>query len=203
MPIIASEDLKAHLRITDANDDETIGYAVLAANDAVKAYCGRDFAVATGTASARLFYPDNPQLLNVDDFADATGFALASDTGGLGTFDQAWAASNYQLEPLNGRDGGISVPYRRIRAVYGLAFPSCSGLRASVRVTANWGWATVPDAVFQAALIKAARIFKRKDSPEGVLGGFTDLGAVRVSLQDDPDVQLLLAPYRRAEVMVA
>jgi hypothetical protein len=50
-------------------------------------------------------------------------------------------------------------------------------------------------------IIKAARLFKRKNSPEGVLGGFQDFGAVRVTNREDPDVMMLLNPYRRSEMV--
>jgi hypothetical protein len=32
-----------------------------------------------------------------------------------------------------------------------------------------------------------------------VAGGFQDFGAIRVSNREDPDVAMLLAPYRRSE----
>ena len=50
-----------------------------------------------------------------------------------------------------------------------------------------------------ATLIQAARLFKRKESPEGVLGG-NDFGIVRVGTRVDPDVEMLLAPYRYLRV---
>ena len=54
--------------------------------------------------------------------------------------------------------------------------------------------ASVPDDIVQACLILSTRLFKRKDSPEGV-AGFADFGAVRLSRMD-PDVQALLNPFR-------
>ena len=42
----------------------------------------------------------------------------------------------------------------------------------------------------QALLIQTARLWKRRDTPEGVID-FSDLGVVRVS-RVDPDVELLL-----------
>jgi hypothetical protein len=36
------------------------------------------------------------------------------------------------------------------------------------------------------------------DSPLGI-AGFGDMGAMRVSFKGDPDVTMLLAPYRRAK----
>jgi hypothetical protein len=62
-----------------------------------------------------------------------------------------------------------------------------------VRVTARWGWPSVPDGVAQAAALLAARLYRRKDSPEGVLGS-SEWGAVRVA-RFDPDVEGLIAPY--------
>jgi len=68
-----------------------------------------------------------------------------------------------------------------------------------VRVTATWGWATTPQSIATATRLQASRLFKRADSPLGV-AGFGDMGAMRVSRYMDPDVELLLAPYRRGGV---
>lgn len=63
----------------------------------------------------------------------------------------------------------------------------------TVSVTARFGWPYVPDEIAQATLILASKLFKRKDSPEGVLGS-ADWGAIRVGRRD-PDVQMLIEPY--------
>jgi hypothetical protein len=44
--------------------------------------------------------------------------------------------------------------------------------------------------------MQASRLFARLDSPLGV-AGFGDMGAMRVSFKMDPDVGMLLGPYRR------
>jgi hypothetical protein len=62
-----------------------------------------------------------------------------------------------------------------------------------VVVTARWGWPSVPDPVVQAQKLLASRLWKRKDSPEGVLGNDA-WGLIRVS-RIDPDVMALLDPY--------
>jgi hypothetical protein len=62
-----------------------------------------------------------------------------------------------------------------------------------VRVTAKFGWPTVPDDIVQACLIQASRLFKRADSPEGVMGS-SEWGVVRLSRRD-PDVWALIEPY--------
>jgi len=54
----------------------------------------------------------------------------------------------------------------------------------------------VPTPITQACIIQASRIFKRLDSPLGVLS-FGDMGSIRVSRYLDPDVEQLVAPYRK------
>jgi hypothetical protein len=49
-----------------------------------------------------------------------------------------------------------------------------------------------------ACVILAQRLFKRFDSPLGVVG-MGDLGAIRVS-RIDSDIQALLAPYQKVSI---
>lgn len=52
-----------------------------------------------------------------------------------------------------------------------------------------------PAEVTTAALIQAARVYKRRGSPEGV-SGFADFGPVRIASWDS-DIETGLAPYLR------
>ena len=92
-------------------------------------------------------------------------------------------------------DGLTGHPATRIRAVDDFLF-NLLDLEATVRVTGVWGWSAVPTAVKQATVIQAARIFKRNDSPTGIVG-FGDMGAIRVGVQLDPDVKHLIDVYRK------
>jgi hypothetical protein len=65
----------------------------------------------------------------------------------------------------------------------------------TLQVTARWGWSSVPIEVYEACLLKAAALYKRRDSVQGV-AGFGDFGVVRIG-RSDPDVIDLLGPYRR------
>jgi len=51
----------------------------------------------------------------------------------------------------------------------------------------------LPDAVYQAATLLAARWYRRRDSLDGTIG-WGDLGVIRVGNRD-PDVEALLAPW--------
>ena len=53
----------------------------------------------------------------------------------------------------------------------------------------------MPAQVAQATLIQAARLYKRRESPEGVLGN-AEWGSIRLS-RVDPDVAALLSRFTR------
>lgn len=194
MAVLTVEDLRAHLDINSNQHETRLVNAVNAVNQSVVQHCGRDFD-DVGSATARVFYPESRYVAIVDDFHTTVGLVVTTDEGDDGTYETTWSASDYQLEPLNQREAGITVPYCRIRAVGARWFPY--GCRPTLQVTARWGWATVPAAVKQAALLWAARTFHRKDSPQGV-AGFNEFGAVRLT-SNDGDVVGPLKPFRRAE----
>lgn len=202
MAIINDADLKAHLSITGTQHNVVVSNAVNGANQSVVAFLGRDPSekIAVGSESSRVYYPENRCLAIVDDFHDDTNLVVETDEGDDGTFETTWASTDFQLEPLNQRENGVDdIPFYRIRAVESRLFPA-DNRRASVRITAAWGWDSVPDAVFESTLLKAARLFHRKDSPQGA-AGFTEFGAVRLT-SNDGDIVDNLQPFRRAEQIV-
>jgi hypothetical protein len=147
----------------------------------------------------RVFSTNDSLYVQTDDMA-GTAVTIETSTLGDGVWDVTFAATDYQLEPLNGTLDGITWAYDRVRAVGDYVFPTTSVLQgegqALVRVTAVWGWPAIPKAIETATIIQATRIFKRFDSPLGV-AGFGDFGAVRVSRFLDPDVEQLVQPYRK------
>lgn len=190
-----AEELEAEFRIDDAVDSAHTDLAVRAASSWVTAYCARDFNKTTA-ATARTFSYGGGESVWVDDFHTVTGLLVATDDAADGSFATAWTTDDYELAPLNGIVAGQSGwPYTRLRSVGSRIFPAYRD-RALVRVTAQWGWPEVPPAVKKATLIQAARLYKRRDSADGVLGG-SDFGPVRVGTRIDPDVEALLAPFRK------
>jgi hypothetical protein len=183
-------DVKASARITDTVDDSLLELAVESASRLVDSYTQRYFYNA-GTAT-RIFVPLDNYVTEIDDLISLSVLET-SDGDEYGT---TWAGKDYQLEPLNGNvDGLTNHPATRIRAVDDFLF-NVLDLEATVRVTGVWGWSAVPTAVKQATVIQAARIFKRNDSPTGIVG-FGEMGAVRVGVQLDPDVKHLIDVYRK------
>lgn len=181
---------------TDTVDDSQITMALTAAEAMVNGYCERTFTVA-GTASARVYATSVDYLVFTDDATTVT--LVESDPNLDGTWVTSWAATDWQAEPLNGTVAGQTVPYTQLRAVGNYAFPPSH--RAAVRVTATWGWAAVPNAVTQATIQTAIRLWKRLDTPLG-FGGGPDTGLLYVSRKIDGDVAQLLAPYRKGIAQV-
>ena len=184
-------EVKSSLRIpvSDTVDDAMIELAVEAASREIDQACERIFYQASG---ARLFVPRDSYVCEIDDLTTLT--TLKTSSGADGVFDITWAADDLQLEPLNGIVGGLVSPTTQIRAVDDYLF-TIDGGEATVQVTGTWGWSAIPIVIKQATVILASRIFRRNDSPLGVMG-FGDMGVVRVS-RIDPDIDALIGPFKK------
>lgn len=193
--------------VASANNETDIGIgnrgaaltaACGAASRMIEQFCGRVF-WDSDAATARTFSTHDWCTLVTPDFGTVDGLVVQTDEDDDGTFETTWAAGDYQLEPADGVfNGAPGWPYWRLRAIESRTFPT--GQRRQIQVTAQWGWAAVPDTITQATLIQAHRLYKRAESPEGV-AGFGEFGAVRLQRLDH-DVQALLAGYRRDAMLV-
>jgi hypothetical protein len=191
-------DVKLAARITDTIDDALLELSIESSSRDIDAYTERVFYSTGATAVSRVYIPQDIYLVETDDIISVT--TIKSDTSGDGVFDQLWASTDFQLEPLNGRAGGIDTPFTRIRAVGEYLWPvyeprNVNANQAGVEVTGVFGFATIPTAIRQATILASLRAYKRYESPTGVLG-FSDMGVVRVG-RLDPDVQRLIDPYRK------
>ena len=191
-------EVKAAARITDSIDDSLLETAIESSSRDIDAYTERVFFNTGATAVTRIYIPENIFLLETDDIISVT--SIKTDTTGEGGFDQTWATTDYQLEPLNGIVGGIATPFTRVRAVGDYLWPiyeprDINAGQASVQIVARFGFASIPSAIKQATILSSLRAYKRYESPTGVLG-FSDMGVVRVG-RLDPDVERLIQPYRK------
>jgi hypothetical protein len=206
--------IKGYVGAQNTASDTLLEQAVNSASRAVDAYCHRRFWLDASPV-ARTFIPDS--LLTVSfssqdaygaEIGDSTGLIVKTDAAGDGTFETTWAATDFQLLPYNAPTAYPEArPWTSLRAIGSKTFPWLVNTWLTrldrVQVTAKWGWPAVPDAVVQATLIKAARLYHRKDSPQGV-AGFGDFGPVRISRGEDPDIcSLLDNGYVRGSILVA
>lgn len=179
-------ELKTELRITDTVDDTELQSKLTSASRRVERDTGRRFYLDANT-SARTYRPTHAELLLVDDIATATGLVVEV---GRGTSWATVADTAYDLLPENAVADAVAI--ETLVRVDG-CWPLWGSTR--VRVTAKWGWPAVPEEIKNATLLLAGRLFRRKDSLEGVKG-FSDLGVIRVS-RYDPDYDALIGPYVR------
>lgn len=191
--------LRVHLGDTGAGLTEALlERALNATSRAIDKHCGRRFWVDAAVV-AREYRPSDAGVVFVDDISTRTGVIVKTDTTGDGTFATTWDADDFDLEPRNADvvasgSTGDAYSFWQITAIDDKTFP-LSSRRATLQVTAKFGWSAVPVDVEEACILKAASLFKRKDAPFGV-AGFDTFGAVRITRRD-PDVLELLQGFVR------
>lgn len=180
---------KLQLGLDDDNDsrDVLLQQALTAASRSVDKATGRRFWLDAEPvqrvyrSQGRTVLEDDGTALLVDDIGSTSG--LLVETGSAA----AWSViASWETLPDNALVLGRPVTALLRSGGWGTG-------TSRVRVTARFGWPAVPDEIVQATLIQANRLFKRKDSPEGVTGS-AEWGVVRLSRRD-PDVWNLIEPY--------
>ena len=196
-------DLAVRLSLDDQDEDQRLSSAANAACRMIDKWCGQFF-YDTGSATARVYRPNNSRELRVDPFSTTTGLIVQTDSDDDGTFATTWGTVDYELSPAGGYDPILgSVPYDEITAVStSLMFPTWLRRRNSVQITARWGWAAIPEEVSEAAKILAVDLWKRKDTPFGITSATADFGALRIGRDSLAGVMSILQPFRRWDRVV-
>lgn len=192
-------EIKTFLSISDNVDDTLLEGMVEAASRSIDRIANRRFYL-DANASARAYRVSSPVILYTDDIGTTSGLVVKIDEDGDGTFETTLTLNtDYIMDPLTALD--LGRPYTQVTMVTtSQSFPIFpglfqNGLRPGVQVTARWGWPSVPDDINQACLILTADLYKRKDSPGGILG-LGDLGAIRMSPLGR-DVTAMVRAYRK------
>ncbi|MFC8290068.1 phage gp6-like head-tail connector protein [Streptomyces sp. NPDC057250] len=180
--------LKERLGIeaADTSRDPLLAAALAAASRGIDRATGRRFWLdeqpvqRTYRTAGRVARHDDGELLLVDDIGSAD---IVVEVGSGGSFT---TVTNYETSPGNALADGLPITGL-------LLFGNWGSATTRVRVGTRFGWPAVPDDITEAALIQAARLYRRKDSPEGVTGS-AEWGVVRLSRRD-PDVWNLIDPY--------
>lgn len=197
-------EAKTLFDLTLASHEADIERAIESASRAIDAWCGRRF-WQDNTVTVYYFTAEDYYTIPVFDVSTTTGLIVQADHNADGTHENTFtrdsftAAYSYRLLPRNAATAATARPWTHLKALTG-GFPV--GVDGGVKVTMKAGWAAVPIDIEQACLLLASRIYKRKDSPFGVLGvadiGGGTTGTVTLP-KVDPDVQRLLGPYRRLD----
>ncbi|MGW1000746.1 phage gp6-like head-tail connector protein [Streptomyces sp. NPDC002520] len=186
------DELKAQLgiEVADTTRDALLDKALTAASRGIDRATGRRFwldDVATARTYRlyqRIVREEDGNVLLVDDIGSITGMTVESASTAGGTYT---TVTGYEATPDNAlADGNPITGLLRPNSIWGTSF-------TRIRVTAHFGWPDVPHDIAQACLIQATRLYKRKDSPEGIIGS-AEWGLRNLSRRD-PDVWALIEPY--------
>jgi len=184
---VTLSDLKTYLTVSGSTEDARLESAIEAASRAIDTWTRRRFYATSATKYFQGEQDFGEYCMFDDDLLTITEVSTDDQNRRVYT---AWSASDYEAEPYN-----EGPPYNLLRRApeSNKVFPVWP---RGVRITGTWGYSTTaPQAIAAACLILAARYYKRKDAPFGVIGT-PELGFMRVTSKD-PEVIALLEPYRR------
>jgi hypothetical protein len=170
----------------DTSRDEDLSSALAAASRNIDKATGRRFwlddipTVRVYRLAGRVVHEPDGDLLLVDDIGSLAGLVVETGSG------TTWSpVTGYETSPDNALADG--------RPITGLLRVRGTWAGARLRVTARFGWPAIPDDIVEATLIQATRLYKRKDSPEGIIGS-AEWGVRNLSRRD-PDVWALIEPH--------
>jgi hypothetical protein len=194
---ISASTLKTTLGITVTTYDTDIGTACSAASRGIDGACNRRFWADSTTSSVRYYTPSpTSRTLAIDDLVTLT--SVLTDTAADNTFSTTLTVNtDFVLEPLNAAAETPARPYTQIVLHDSTSY--WPDRRRSVKVTGKFGWAAVPDEVVRATTILATKLFKRQESPFGIVTAGVDQATAMRIASSDPDVRFLIEPYVRLQ----
>ena len=197
-------ELKGWLGLSGSGQDTNLGYALDAATAAIDAYAGRQFDI-DGAVVTRLYDCEFMDYADVDDIATTTGLIVKTLNADGSVAETLTLNTDYYLAPYNSDKVEPVMPFTKIVMAIdksGKVLPTEH--RQGLSVTAKFGFSTVPDAIKQATLIQASRLFQRKNSPMGFSGNpETGQPAVVFLSELDPDVKNLIKPFKKTTITLA
>lgn len=176
----------------DTLEDDQLTNVIAAVSRTIDSWCGRRF-YSTSDDETRYYQAAVPgYLFPSDDILSITG--LWTDQDGDRVYEDTWTSDDYDAEP------GSGPPYLWLQ-VAPLGNYHFSRAPRGVKITGKFGYCATggqPAAVKEACLLQAVRTFRRTDAPFGVVQNPAG-GNTRLTNQLDPDVELMLAGYRRLD----
>jgi len=196
-------EVKAYLGLSGTSQDDNIDRSINGASRLIDAYCQRKF-YQDETLQVKYFTPVSTVFIDVPDISTDTGLVVELDTTDNGTYDTTLVKdTDFYLLPVNPlfnvESGGTSYyyPYTELRILETRTSERFEPLIIkNIKITAKWGFSQIPEAVKQACIIQAVRLWKRKDTPFNVFGN-EQIGTQELFTKFDPDAKELLKGLRR------
>lgn len=172
------------LNFSNTTHDDLLTLAINDASRQIDEWCGRRFYYTSETRYYRAEYEDK-YCLKVFDIANTSGFTLVTDEDGDGTYEQTWTSDDYDFGPYNAALDGKPYTELLVKPNSSKYFPH---IHKGTKVTANFGYLTVPKQVNRVCILQAERVFKRYVTVLGVSGA-TAIGTVSLKIPDlDSDI---------------
>ena len=179
----------------DESYDVVLGKMITAASRLIDKYVGgfeNCFYPSTDTAT-RYYDGNGEDALWIDPLLSLTSLAV-SESGGRAASDYTtWTLNtDFYTYPYN------TTPYERLLVDNDAGSKGTFGTtRKGVKIVGVWGYSSTPPAdVKQACKIQAMRWFMRAKQGYQDAGVNANLGEMIYAQELDPDVKMLLAPYR-------
>jgi hypothetical protein len=193
-------ELRAFLtRSSETVDDAELAFVLAAASRAIDWATNRQF--GNTTAQARLYTAcwdrfKGRYYVTTDDIHTTTGLLVAQDDDDNGTYDgpALTLGTDFELFPFNEDEKG--KPWTQLWFRRSGTTPTRN--EGGIRVTAQYGWASVPVPIKEATLLQASRFFVRRNAPFGVAGSPETGSEMRLLARADPDVEVSVRPFWRA-----
>tara|TARA_R100001460_G_scaffold25771_2_gene51983 strand:+ start:3164 stop:3778 length:615 start_codon:yes stop_codon:yes gene_type:complete len=193
-------ELKTYLGLSGSGQDDNLENAIEGASRQIDQYTGRIF---YQTDSQDNFYtPNNFFIQEVDDISTASGLVVKLDTTDDGTHDKTLTKdTDFALLPVNVSNAlDQNQPYTHIKILDNRSSERFDpDIFNNIKVTARFGFSSVPDAIKQATFLQASRLFKRKDSPFSVYGN-PETGTAELFNKFDPDALKLIKGYSKRKL---
>lgn len=178
--------------------DDAVLAACHAASRGVDLTCNRRFWLDTNANSVRTYTPSLLRVLEIDDLVQLT--SLKIDRSGSGSYSETWTiGTDFILEPQNAPLDLPPSPYEtvRVRLMRGRWLPI--EIEASVQITGQFGWQSVPEEIQTCTGILASKMLRRvREAPFGIVAiGGMDTGIAARIAKTDPDVAPILDHYAR------
>lgn len=195
------DDLKAYVGLTGTGQNDNIDNAINAASREIDQLCNRVF-YETEAVEHKYFNAVDPLSIVVPDISKTTSLVVKLDTTDDGTHETTLSIdTDFYLNPINPPQiatvsGTIYYePYNELRILSTRSSERFDPtIPKNIKITAYWGFSRVPDAIKQACLLQATRLWKRKDSPFSTYGNPTT-GTGELFNRFDPDALKLIKGY--------
>lgn len=175
----------------DTTEDIMLQSIITATSRAIDNFCGRRF-YTTAADETRYFTTRDEEYLWPDlDIISITSIAV--DYNADRTYSTSLDTADYDLLPDNADTDSKPWSYLRIAPLGTERLPKH---QRGIKIVGKFGWSTVPTAVKEACLLQGMRLWRRRDAPFGVISNPAG-GDMRLLEHIDPDVQMLLYPYRK------